>query len=40
MQGIDMEKIFCYKSIFEPHEEGNYIVIVPALTICISEGDT
>ncbi len=29
-----------YKVIFEPQKEGGYIVTVPSLPGCISEGDT
>ena len=34
------KKILKYTAIFEPAEEGGYVVSVPALTGCISEGDT
>ena len=33
-------KIYKYTAIFEPAEEGGYLVRVPALPGCISEGDT
>ena len=34
------KKILKYTAIFEPAEEGGYVVSVPALPGCISEGDT
>ena len=34
------QKILEYTTIFEPAEEGGYVVSVPALPGCISEGDT
>ena len=34
------QKILKYTAIFEPAEEGGYVVSVPALPGCISEGDT
>lgn len=33
-------KIYKYTAIFEPAEEGGYVVTVPALPGCITEGDT
>lgn len=33
-------KIAKYTAIFEPAEEGGYVVTVPALPGCITEGDT
>lgn len=34
------KKILKYTVIFEPAEEGGYIVSVPALPGCVSQGDT
>lgn len=34
------KKILKYTVIFEPAEEGGYVVSVPALPGCITEGDT
>ncbi len=34
------KKILKYTVIFEPAEEGGYVVTVPALPGCITEGDT
>lgn len=34
------QKILEYTVIFEPAENGGYVVSVPALPGCISEGDT
>ena len=34
------QKILEYTAIFEPAEEGGYVVTIPALPGCISEGDT
>ena len=33
-------KIYQYTVIFEPAEEGGYIVTMPALPGCVTEGDT
>ncbi|MFH1838643.1 MAG: type II toxin-antitoxin system HicB family antitoxin [Candidatus Kuenenbacteria bacterium] len=33
-------KIYKYTAIFEPAEEGGYIVTVPMLPGCVTEGDT
>lgn len=33
-------KIYQYTVVFEPAEEGGYIVTVPALPGCVTEGDT
>jgi len=33
------QKVLKYTVIFEPAEEGGYVVSVPALPGCISEGD-
>jgi len=35
-----LEKIHKYTVIFEPAEEGGYVVSVPALPGCYTEGDT
>lgn len=34
------KKILKYTVIFEPAEEGGYVVSVPALPGCVTEGDT
>lgn len=34
------KKVLKYTVIFEPAEEGGYVVTVPALPGCITEGDT
>ena len=34
------KKILKYTAIFEPAEEGGYVVTVPALPGCVTEGDT
>lgn len=34
------QKVLKYTAIFEPAEEGGYVVYVPALPECITEGDT
>lgn len=33
-------KVLKYTAVFEPAKEGGYVVTVPALPGCISEGDT
>lgn len=33
-------KILRYTAIFEPAEEGGYVVSVPALPGCVTQGDT
>lgn len=33
-------EVLKYTAVFEPAEEGGYIVIVPALPGCVTEGDT
>lgn len=35
-----VKKVFKYTAIFEPAEEGGYVVYVPALPGCVTEGDT
>lgn len=34
------QKVLKYTVIFEPAEEGGYVVFVPALPGCVTEGDT
>lgn len=34
------QKILKYTAIFEPAEEGGYVVSVPALPGCMTQGDT
>ncbi|MEK7154478.1 MAG: type II toxin-antitoxin system HicB family antitoxin [Patescibacteria group bacterium] len=34
------KKVYNYTAIFEPAEEGGYVVYVPALPGCASQGDT
>lgn len=34
------QKILKYTAIFEPAEEGGYVVSVPALPGCVTQGDT
>ena len=34
------KKVYNYTAIFEPAEEGGYVVYVPALPGCTSQGDT
>lgn len=34
------DKLYRYTVVFEPAEEGGYVVTVPALPGCITEGDT
>lgn len=34
------KKVLRYTVIFEPAEEGGYVVSVPALPGCVTEGDT
>lgn len=33
-------KVAKYTAVFEPAEEGGYVVTVPALPGCVTEGDT
>lgn len=40
MSGKLSKKILKYTVIFEPAEEGGYVVSVPALPGCVTEGDT
>lgn len=35
-----VKKIYKYLAIFEPAEEGGYIVRVPSLPGCVTQGDT
>lgn len=34
------KKVFEYTAVFEPAKEGGYVVSVPALPGCVTEGDT
>lgn len=34
------ETIYSYTVLFEPAEEGGYVVYVPALSGCVTQGDT
>ena len=34
------KKVYNYTAIFEPAEEGGYVVYVPALSGCVTQGDT
>ena len=34
------QKIYQYTTVFEPAEEGGYVVSVPALPGCITQGET
>lgn len=34
------QKILKYTAIFEPAEEGGYVVSVPAIPGCVTQGDT
>lgn len=34
------KKVLTYTAIFEPAEEGGYVVSVPTLPGCVTEGDT
>ena len=34
------EKILQYTAVFEPAEEGGYVVSVPALPGCVTQGET
>lgn len=40
LMGVKKERQLNYTVIFEPAEEGGYIVMVPALPGCVTEGDT
>ncbi|MBI5701633.1 type II toxin-antitoxin system HicB family antitoxin [Candidatus Saganbacteria bacterium] len=33
-------KIFKYSAVFEPAEEGGYVVTIPALPGCVTQGET
>jgi len=39
-QKILKEKIYKYTAIFEPAEEGGYVVYVPTLPGCVTQGET
>ena len=34
------QKVYNYTAIFEPAEEGGYVVYVPALPGCVTQGET
>ena len=34
------EKVLKYTAIFEPAEEGGYVVTIPALPGCVTQGDS
>mgnify|MGYP001609485352 FL=1 len=36
----NVKKIYNFTAIFEPAEEGGYVVYVPALPGCMTQGDT
>ena len=40
MERKSVEKVYSYTVLFEPAEEGGYVVRVPALPGCVTEGDT
>ena len=40
MNGKKIAKIYKYTAIFEPAEEGGYIVSVPTLPGCVTQGET
>jgi antitoxin HicB len=40
MEKPSSQKILKYTAVFEPAEEGGYVVSVPALPGCVTEGDT
>ena len=40
MQGMNKEEEYTYTVLFEPAEEGGYVVTVPALPGCVTQGDT
>lgn len=40
MEKSKEQKVFNYTAIFEPAEEGGYVVFVPALPGVVTEGDT
>lgn len=33
-------KVLEYTAVFEPAEEGGYVVSVPALPVCVAQGET
>lgn len=37
---MKQQKVHSYTVVFEPAEEGGYVVHVPALPGCVTEGDT
>ena len=34
------KKVYKYTAVFEPAEEGGYVVTVPALPGCVTQGET
>lgn len=40
MKNPKVKKVLKYTVVFEPSEEGGYVVSVPALLGCMSQGDT
>ena len=40
MKDLIKQKILQYTAIFEPAEEGGYVVSVPALPGCMTQGET
>ncbi len=39
-KSVRTKKVLQYTAIFEPAEEGGYVVTVPSLPGCVSQGDT
>lgn len=40
MNKTKTKKIYKYTALFEPAEEGGYVVYIPALPGCVTQGDT
>lgn len=40
MHKVKAKKIYKYTAFFEPAEEGGYVVTVPALPGCVTQGDS
>ncbi len=40
MTRVKVKKVLKYTAIFEPAEEGGYVVYVPSLPGCVTEGDS
>ncbi|MCK4554272.1 type II toxin-antitoxin system HicB family antitoxin [Candidatus Parcubacteria bacterium] len=34
------KKVYKYTAVFEPAEEGGYVVYIPALPGCVTQGET